>query len=176
LEREHVSQPRYLFVPAEVLQSPSPERRVAWRAAQGGTVTGVAWRLLGGNNHELGRSIPAYSSLSAAIDAVQVLQLRLDEATTSLAPSTVTSRWGWRMLLVDSPIAASGRWYQREREARYNLDQFIAAAPDAHIVATLGSRSRMRPSALSEGARAEVARLEQQAISMQTSRIAGATS
>ena len=171
-----MSQPRYLFVPAEVLNSPSPERRVAWRAAQGGSsVTGVAWRLLGGNNHELGRSIPAYASLSAAIEAVQNLQLRLDEATSSLAPSTVTSRWGWRMLLGETAVAASGRWYQREREARYNLEQFTLAAPTAHIVGTLGSRSRMRPSALSDIARAEVARLEQQALTMQSPRIAGAT-
>lgn len=171
-----MSQPRYLFVPAEVLNSPSPERRVSWRAAQGGSsANGVAWRLLGGNNHELGRSVPAYPSLSVAIEAVQALQLNLAQASTSLAPSTVTSRWGWRMLLGDTAIAASGRWYQREREARYNLEQFIAAAPTANIVASLGSRSRMRPSAMSEVARAEVARLEQQALSMQSPRIAGAT-
>lgn len=159
------------------MQSPSPERRVLWRAVQGGsTAPAVAWRLLGGNNHELGRSIPAYPSLASAVEAVRFLQLHLDEIESALAPSTVTSRWGWRITLAGAAVAASGRWYQREREARYNLEQFLIAAPTAQVVDSLGSRSRMRPTALSDLARAEVARLEQQALSMQSQRIAGATS
>ena len=175
-EREHVSQPRYLFVPAEVLSAPSPERRVSWRAAQGGnSANGVAWRLLGGNNHELGRSIPAYGSLDEAIHAVAQLRAKLDDAVASVAPSAVTSRWGWRLTIDSVDVAASGRWYQREREARYNLEQFRISAPEAQVASALGSRSRLKPTALSQRARAEVARLEQQGIAIQGSRTAGVT-
>jgi len=170
-----VSQPRYLFVPAEVLETPSPERRVSWRAAQGGnSATGVAWRLLGGNNHELGRSIPAYRDLDEAVAAVAWLQDHVTEVEAVIAPSAATSRWGWRLLNAGSDVAASGRWYQREREARYNLDQFLLAAPVAQVATALGSRSRLRPSVLSDRARAEVARMEQAALL--TPRIAGASS
>lgn len=171
-----MSQPRYLFVPAEVLAAPSPERRVAWRAAQGGnSATGVAWRLLGGNNHELGRSIPAYASLDEAIAAVAQLRANLEKAIAAVAPSAVTSRWGWRLVIDGVDIAASGRWYQREREARYNLEQFRLSAPGAQVASSLGSRSRLKPTALSQRARAEVARLEQQGIALQGSRTAGVT-
>jgi hypothetical protein len=131
--------------------------------------------LLGGNNHELGRSIPAYGSLDEAIEAVGQLRANLDETVASVAPSAVTSRWGWRLVIGSVDIAASGRWYQREREARYNLEQFRLAAPEAQIATSLGSRSRLKPTALSHRARAEVARLEQQGLAIQTQRIAGAT-
>jgi hypothetical protein len=136
----------------------------------------VAWRLLGGNNHELGRSIPAYDSLEDAMLAVAHLREHLDEATTALAPSAVTSRWGWRLTVGGIDLAASGRWYQREREARYNLEQFTISAPLAQVANSLGSRSRLKPNVVSERARAEVARLEQQGISLHSSRTAGAAS
>jgi hypothetical protein len=159
-----------------VLSAPSPERRVSWRAAQGGnSANGVAWRLLGGNNHELGRSIPAYRSLEEAIAAVADLRASLEDCAAFVAPSAVTSRWGWRLVTNNVDVAASGRWYQREREARYNLEQFMLAAPQAQVTSSLGSRSRLKPTALSQRARAEVARLEQQSIALQSPHAAGAT-
>ena len=170
-----MSQPRYLFVPAEVVVAPSPERRVNWRAVQGGNVgVGVAWRLLGGNNHELGRSIPAYESLEAAAAAIAALIADVGSVEQLIAPSQVTSRWGWRLLLNAHPIVASGRWYQREREARYNLEQFLLAAPEAQVATSLGSRSRLRPSGSAERTRTDNMRRDQAGASL-PARIAGAT-
>ncbi len=158
-----MSQPRYLFVPAEVLAAPSPERRVRWRAAQGNTdpANQVAWRLLGGNNHELGRSIMAYENLDACVAATEALKAGLPDSETSVSQSAVSSHWGWRLTVDGLEVAASGRWYRREREARYNLEQFLSVAPTAAVVGLVGSRSRLRPTVLSSRARAEVARLGQ---------------
>jgi hypothetical protein len=124
----------------------------------------------------LGRSIPAYGSLDEAIAAVASLRENVASGVAAVAPSAVTSRWGWRLTIEGADVAASGRWYQREREARYNLDQFRSCAPEAQVATSLGSRSRLKPTALSERARAEVARLEQQGLTLQSTRIAGVTS
>ena len=114
-----MAQPRFLFTSRV---APTPD---------GGT--GVAWRLVGGNNHELGRSFVAFADADACRAAVHVLKrsvhLLVPEVLTVVGPA----QWGWSLALDGETVAVSCRWYRREREGAYNLTQFLAAVPTAAL-------------------------------------------
>ncbi|MFZ3468815.1 hypothetical protein ACODT3_33085 [Streptomyces sp. 4.24] len=57
---------------------------------EGGGPDAVTWRLVGANNHELGRSPYVHHTLTACGAAVERLQGRLEEVTTLVAMSTGT--------------------------------------------------------------------------------------
>jgi len=121
--------PRYLFT-ARVLPSTD------------GTEPRIAWRLVGGNNHEIGRSFQAFADLDACVEAVRHLQQRIGhvEADTT----TSGSQWGWVLRLDGEEVAVSCRWYRRVRESQYNLVQFLAVAPSAGLSDAVGSQPARR--------------------------------
>ena len=134
-----MAQPRFLFVARARARtdswsrwqagsrSPQPDilvehlRPTAW----------VAWRLVGANNRELGRSPNTYIDLLACADSVSVLRRSIDGAQSTVAVDPSTGCWFWRLESVDGPIAAAGRAYQRQRECQYSLEQFQRATPAA---------------------------------------------
>ena len=126
--------PRYLFTARVVPSTDGADPR-------------IAWRLVGGNNHELGRSAAVFDDLDGCVDAVHELQARIGQAV----PTSTTSdgQSGWLLRLDDVDVAVSCRWYRRERESQYNLLQFLAAAPTADLTAVVGTppprRELLRP-------------------------------
>jgi hypothetical protein len=104
----------------------------------------TAWRLVGANNRELGRSARTYPNVTACKEAVADLLLHLDVARSHLAINTDTGLWIWRLDIGDQWIAVAGRSYQRRRECLYNVTRFIAAAPTAEFASDLLGRSRPR--------------------------------
>ncbi len=89
------------------------------------------WRLLGANNYELGRSTDRFAGLDEAHAAVEDLLGNFAELVPSIEATPSSGRWQWRLLIADQPIATSSRSFQRERECRYNLGQFLTIAPSA---------------------------------------------
>ena len=126
--------PRYLFTARVVPSTAGGDPR-------------IAWRLVGGNNHELGRSFDSFTDLTECVDAVHRLQEQIGragpEATTS------GSEWGWVLRIDGADVAVSCRWYRRARESQYNLLQFLAAAPSAGLSDVVGTppprRELLRP-------------------------------
>ena len=100
-------------------------RRPAW----------VMWRLLSGNNRELGRGASAFADLESAVSAVVVLRSCLGDVTTRIIREDRPGEWAWILLLGEHPVARSARTYQRLRECEYSLTGFLEALPDALLIA-----------------------------------------
>jgi hypothetical protein len=126
--------PRYLFTARVVPSADGADPR-------------IAWRLVGGNNHELGRSFDTFGDLDACVAAVRVLQQRVNDVEAEVTASG--TQWGWVLRLDGEAVAVSCRWYRRVRESQYNLVQFLAVAPSAGLTDGVGSqpvrRELLRP-------------------------------
>ena len=144
---------RYLYVTgARRLGLDSPAWRSAGaprRAPDGGPGADgetdgewVAWRLLGRNNRELGRSPTVYPTVQACGEALDTVRSRASGASPVLVAEASTGAWGWRLEIDGRPIAVAARTYQRQRESTYNLAQFVLAAGEAQIIAHPAPRRR----------------------------------
>ena len=100
---------------------------VSLSSADGSTTVG--WRLLGGNNRELGRSAQVHSSqtILEEIDRVQAAADRL----SIVVSKSQTGKWYWAASGDGRRLALSARTYGRQRECRYNAEQFLRALPIA---------------------------------------------
>lgn len=149
---------RFQLVPAMGSLRPQPSRWPAdwldslpvglgWTFAHhsnDGQLLSTAWRLVGANNRELGRSAQTFSNVGACRGAVAHLLQCLDDAQSHLAINNDTGLWTWRLNIGDQWIAVAGRSYQRRRECLYNVTRFLAAAPTAELAGDLLGRSRPR--------------------------------
>lgn len=157
-----MAQPRFLFV----VRTPTEEEGAAEQAgrATGGSTLGshgtggsrgtglpqtaperpVVWRLVGANNRELGRSAGVSPGLAACREAVVALREGIEHAVSSATVSNVTGMWSWRMEIDGQAVAVSGREYRRQRECHYNLANFLAAVPVAHLPLKPVLRQRLR--------------------------------
>ena len=147
---------RFQFVPGAASSENSLQRWPAeWAAAMpaglgwsfarqmsGTSTMPTAWRLVGSNNRELGRSSHVYPDLTACKAAVTFLQAHIDETESLLATNNDTGLWLWRLNIGDQWMAAAGRSYQRRRECLYNVLRFVAAAPTAVLSSDVLGRSR----------------------------------
>ncbi|HEV2342956.1 MAG TPA: hypothetical protein VGS97_02580 [Actinocrinis sp.] len=94
----------------------------------------VAWRLLGANNRELGRSPIWYPDVESCREAVRVLKREIGGVTPAImSVPQPGGAWSWRLAVSGTPVAVAGRPYHRQRECAYNLNHFVAAVPDALI-------------------------------------------
>ena len=94
----------------------------------------VAWRLLGANNRELGRSPVWYADVESCRDAVRVLKREIASVTPAMTTAGLPGgAWSWRLAVSGKPVAMAGRPYHRQRECAYNLSHFVAAVPYASI-------------------------------------------
>ena len=94
----------------------------------------VAWRLLGANNRELGRSAVWYPDVESCREAVRALKRQIGGVTPAImSVPQPGGAWSWRLAVSGTPVAVAGRPYRRQRECAYNLNHFVAAVPDALI-------------------------------------------
>lgn len=105
--------------------------------------TPFAWRLLGGNNRETGRSAVMYPDEPAARDAVVRFQCELDSYRPQFTRRE-HNQWLWQLLRGDQPVAASGRTYDRQVRCEQALNSFIRAIRTASISDTVMVSSTRR--------------------------------
>jgi len=123
-----MARPRFLFVVGAAEVGRKWVAGVATVPTEPGDQTGwVGWRLLGGNNRELGRSAVVYPDLAACRAAVERLQAQEEAAEVAVAAEPASGQWWWRLDLAGRAVAVSARSYHRQRECLYNLRQFRAA-------------------------------------------------
>ncbi|MEV6110137.1 hypothetical protein AB0M28_36345 [Streptomyces sp. NPDC051940] len=110
----------------------------------------VTWRLVGGNNHELGRAASPFPDLAACRGAVALLRTGASALNGVLSMSGPRGMWLWQASLAGVPAAVSPRCYRRQREALYNLEHFLAALPVADLPGGMSTRPRLRRLHLSD--------------------------
>ncbi|WP_088320164.1 hypothetical protein [Kineosporia sp. R_H_3] len=131
-----MSGPRFVLV-SGVLASGA--RRTSWPDRSG--LTGepgsggrwVAWRLLGRNNHELGRSAVVFPTAEHVVDDVTSVRAGADDLTVAMLADGVQAEWRWRLLLDGRVVAVSSRSYLRQRECHYSASMFRQALPASTV-------------------------------------------
>ena len=93
-----------------------------------------SWRLITANNRDLGRSAVSVVSYQLARRAVLQLRLVVRRLVQHSTNDPVTGRWGWRFDLDGVPVAASGRWYERDHDARLGAAKFLTLVPEAELI------------------------------------------
>ena len=125
-----MSQPRFLIVHGCVQQGvsapewPTGEDPFAVRNRADGCW--FSWRVLGGNNRELGRGATIHATERECLSAMAQIQAGAERSTLFIGLRP-TGLWWWQLELDGVPVAVSGRSYHRQRECRYNLEQFRSA-------------------------------------------------
>jgi len=117
---------------------PDFERKDGW----------YAWRLVGANNRELGRSVTTFPSYPECRDAATNVQKQIDHLSPCLLTDAASGRWTWRADIAGEPVASCQRWFDRERTCRASLGNFIdsiAAAEFAPDVTPLRDRGAPDP-------------------------------
>jgi hypothetical protein len=110
-----------------------------------------AWRLLGGNNRELGRSAQIYVDAQACLAGAASAREAFSSLTATLTADVRRAMWRWRLDAQDGPVAVSSRLYLRQRECSYSLAQFLAGLEVATLwgeAATIGSVSQVSDSSV----------------------------
>lgn len=97
----------------------------------------VEWRLIGGNNWELGRSAGTVPDMASALADVGRLQSGLDEVTDEVFPAGPGGGWRWQLVLGDDVLAVSSRSFLRRAACQATLRQFRAVAREAHLPSRL---------------------------------------
>lgn len=141
-----MAEPRFLFVCSyegkrlSLSKALSLSNTVGATSAPGRLVSAqlnydhVAWRLLGANNRELGRSPIWYPDIETCREAVRALKREIGGVTPAMSSVAMPGgAWSWRLVVGGTAVAVAGRPYHRQRECAYNLSHFVAAVPDARI-------------------------------------------
>lgn len=84
----------------------------------------VRWRLLGGNNRELGRGIEQFQDLDSCRRGIDNLRLVLGELESTVQRSG-PSTWMWRLVRGGEVVATSAHRYDRLIRCRLGLAHFM---------------------------------------------------
>ncbi|HEV2639168.1 MAG TPA: hypothetical protein VGX23_28770 [Actinocrinis sp.] len=96
-------------------------------------IRSAAWRLIGGNNRDLGCCPAEFADHEASRLAVLELRSRVAEAVPMITINPQTSEWTWRLELDGRVVARSVRGYLRHRECLYNVSHFLGSVPVAAL-------------------------------------------
>lgn len=101
----------------------------------------VGWRMIGGNNREVGRCPHPSESAAEAYRVVHAAQLAVRQQEARMLCDAVAG-WFWHISLDGEWLAVSSRGYQRQRECVFSLEQFLEFFPTARVVMPPAPRSR----------------------------------
>jgi len=96
-------------------------------------VRAAAWRLIGGNNRDLGCSPADFENVETSRQAVLRLKARITEAVPMITIDPHSSEWTWRLEIDGQVAARSARGYLRHRECLYNVSHFLGSVPAAAL-------------------------------------------
>lgn len=96
-------------------------------------IRAAAWRLIGGNNKDLGCSAADFESPAASRRAVLELRARIGDAVPLVTIDPQSSEWTWRLEVDGRVVARSARGYLRHRECLYNVSHFLGSVPVAAL-------------------------------------------
>lgn len=97
----------------------------------------VTWRLLSGNNRDLGRAGAQYPDVEACLSAVSRVRAALARPQILVGSPDGRTRWSWRILVDSVDAAVSSRVYQRRVQAEAACTVFLSLAAEAPITQTV---------------------------------------
>jgi hypothetical protein len=132
--------------PVQMAPHPQIHQRAAgmhfqlYAAMSGGA---VLWRLLSGNNRDLGRSSAGFADSESCVDAIIAMLGMLSVLQPSVKPAP-KNQWAWTLRDGEgSVLAVSGHTYDRQIRCEQGRAQFVRMAPTASIGrAVMVSRTR----------------------------------
>lgn len=86
----------------------------------------IQWRLLGGNNRELGRGTGTFVDEESCLLGIRHLKNVISDLEVSLRRNE-TGAWGWLLCLGGVSVATSGCRYDRQIRCRQGQVQFVDA-------------------------------------------------
>lgn len=92
----------------------------------------IQWRLLGGNNRELGRGTGQFIDQEGCVLGIKHLQNVIADLEVSLRRDEAGA-WGWLLCLGGVSVAASGFRYDRQIRCRQGQLQFVEALENCEI-------------------------------------------
>lgn len=92
----------------------------------------VRWRLLSGNNRDLGRGAATHPDAETCMLAVKQVQSALALLTPRVR-RLPTGGWGWELCDDAGPVAANGRPFDRLIRCEQGLTQFVTRLADAPV-------------------------------------------
>lgn len=102
----------------------------------------VRWRLLSGNNRELGRGAAGHPDAESCLLGIKAVLVMLDDLTAQVRRSD-GHLWQWRLLDAEDPIVISGHAYDRQVRCQQAMAQFllqVRTARPSDLVMLTGSR------------------------------------
>jgi hypothetical protein len=113
-----------------------PARPLAGRARRQPDAP-VSWRLLSGNNRDLGRAAATFPDVDECRAAVGRLRAALADPQTSIGSPDGRTRWNWQIWVGPVQAAVSSRVYQRRVQAEAACAVFLSLAAGAPITETV---------------------------------------
>lgn len=100
------------------------------RATAGAPVT---WRLLSGNNRDLGHAPSLFADAAACLAELDRLRLALLRVTIAVSSPDGRARWIWRVSVDAVDAAVASRVYQRRVQAEAACAVFLELAGGASV-------------------------------------------
>jgi uncharacterized protein YegP (UPF0339 family) len=91
----------------------------------------LRWRLLSGNNRDIGRGADEFATVNACRDAIETLRRNVSELDVALR--RVGHEWTWQLLRAEVAVVIAGHNYDRKIRCERALRQFIERAAQAPI-------------------------------------------
>ena len=92
----------------------------------------VHWRLLSGNNRDLGRGSERFPDEETCLSTVQALLTRRDELEVGLS-RTPDGRWGFTLSVDGEVVVASGHGFDRRTRCAQAARRFVQLAGEAEL-------------------------------------------
>ena len=92
----------------------------------------LRWRLLSGNNREIGRGVAEFADAEACRLAVKHLQNGIDLLESSVRRAA-SSEWTWELTASGEPAVRSGHPFARQIRCEQGLLQFLHQVVDAEV-------------------------------------------
>lgn len=137
---------------AILLESSAPPMPSMWNgqpaggryvvAPRGASAALVGWRMIGGNNRELGRGARPIGSVAEAYRAIHDAKLAFSRPEVRMMLDPVAG-WSWHISLDGERVAVSSRGYQRQRECEYGVEKFREHFPTAQLVVPTAPKPRV---------------------------------
>ena len=92
----------------------------------------VRWRLLSGNNRELGRGREAFVDSEACRLVIKELQTETDQIVAAIR-RVGSHSWSWQLMRGDEVVAEASHAYDRRIRCEQAMNQFASQLRDAVI-------------------------------------------
>jgi hypothetical protein len=87
-----------------------------------------AWRLIGANHWEVGRSSRVFPDFAGTCEDAATLRDRIHDAAIDVLTVPRARSWAWQLHVDGVAVATWSRAFARHRECTHNASTFVAAA------------------------------------------------